>query len=84
MLTVGSLGSLLRAIVEQTAHGFLTVDPHGGQCHSRRNAAQAAAESSAERREREAASSWLADHDTPGSPQGPRSGDELPETTAPH
>jgi hypothetical protein len=69
MPPVGSLGNLLRAVVEQTAHGLLTVDPHGGQGRSRRNAAQAAAEASAERREREAVSSWLIDHGTPGSPQ---------------
>jgi hypothetical protein len=84
MLPVGSLGNLLRAIVEQTAHGLLTVDPPGGQGRSGRNAAQAAAEASAERCEREAVSSSPADHDTPRSPQGPRSGHEPPEKTAPH
>jgi hypothetical protein len=69
MPPVGSLGQLLRAIVEQTAHGLSTVDLYSGQGRSRHNAAQAAAEASAQRREREAVSNWLIDHGTPGSPQ---------------
>jgi hypothetical protein len=69
MPPVGSLGNLLRAIVEQTAHGLLTVDPHGGQGRSRRNAAQAAAEATLERHEREAVFTWLTDHGTSGPPQ---------------
>ncbi|TJZ94379.1 hypothetical protein [Actinacidiphila oryziradicis] len=68
MPPVGSLENLLRAIVEQTAHGLLTVDPHGGQGRFRRDAAQAAAEATAERHEREAVSIWLTDHGTSGPP----------------
>ncbi|WP_369250851.1 hypothetical protein [Streptomyces sp. R41] len=62
MLPVGSLENVLRAIGEQTLHGLLTIASYGGEDRAQRNAAQAAAEVSAERRGSEAAAALLARH----------------------
>ncbi|MFD8006141.1 hypothetical protein [Streptomyces mirabilis] len=51
------LEHLLRAVGEQAVRGLRALDPPGGAGHAWRNVAQAA---SAERRERDAVSAWLA------------------------
>ncbi|MFF3147503.1 hypothetical protein ACFVRU_38730, partial [Streptomyces sp. NPDC057927] len=51
----------------QAVRGLRALDPPGGAGRARRNAAQAAA-ASAERRERDAVSAWLAQRDRPGAP----------------
>ncbi|MEY9964753.1 hypothetical protein ABIA33_002795 [Streptacidiphilus sp. MAP12-16] len=61
MPPIGSLEQLLRAVGGHVARGLLAVDPHGGQSRARRNAAQAAAQASAQRYEREEVSAWTAE-----------------------
>ena len=69
MLPMGSLENLLSAIGEQATRSLLTIAPHGGAGHARRNAAQAVAAARAERRERDAVSAWLTKRDLPGAPR---------------
>ncbi|GAA3771094.1 hypothetical protein [Streptomyces chiangmaiensis] len=68
-MPIGSLENLLGAISEQATRGLRAIVPHGGVGHAQRNAAQAAAAACAERRERDAVATWLAERDLPGAPR---------------
>ncbi|MGW2747346.1 hypothetical protein [Streptomyces sp. NPDC001450] len=69
MLPIAPLGNLLSVIGEQAARGLRAIASNVGADHARRNAEQAASAARAERRERDAVSDWLADHDLPGRPR---------------
>ncbi|MFB7509760.1 hypothetical protein [Streptomyces broussonetiae] len=69
MPSLESLEKLLRAIGEQAVRGLRALDPPGGADRALRNAAQAAAAASVERREHDAVSAWLAQRN--GNPAHP-------------
>ncbi|MFE0516501.1 hypothetical protein [Streptomyces sp. NPDC058964] len=64
MLPIGSLEHLLLAVGEQAIRALRAHNRPDGAGRAPRNAAQAAAAASAERRERDAVSAWLAQRDT--------------------
>ncbi|MER6978818.1 hypothetical protein [Streptomyces carpinensis] len=68
-MPIGSLENLLSAISEQVKRSLRAIIPHGGVGHAQRNAAQAAAAARAERRERDAVATWLAERDLPREPR---------------